>query len=129
MNGNLTEGRGIPGTWTRQEESQQIYLLGKGHAEALQMPELSKRHTVASESNLRGGLHAAHSLSEQQPRETAGTGTGRGKSAGFLGSPCCSVLHPDPARGTWEQVWGHGGTQRITKGTCPACKVSSGVIS
>ena len=93
MNGNSIEGRGIPGTWMRQEESQQIYLLGKGRAEALQMLELSKCHTVASESSPQGGLHVAHSLSKQQPRETAGAVTGQGKSAGFLPSPSCSVLH------------------------------------
>lgn len=62
------EGRGIPGTWTRKEESQQIYLLGRGHAEAAQMLELSKRHTAASAANLRGGPHAAHSPSKQQLR-------------------------------------------------------------
>lgn len=59
------EGRGIPGTWMRKEESQQIYLLGRGHAEAAQMLELSKRHTATSEANLRGG---PHSPSKQQLR-------------------------------------------------------------
>lgn len=92
MNGNSIEGRGIPGTWTKQEESQQIYLLGKGRAEALQMLELSKHHTVASESNLWGGLHGSHSLSKQQLREAAGMVTGQGKPAGFLRSPS----HPAP---------------------------------
>lgn len=99
VNGNSIEGRGIPGTWTRQEESQQIYLLGKGHAEALQMLELSKCHTVASESNLWGGLHAAHSLSKQQPRETASMVTGQRKPAGFLQSLSHSVLHESKALG------------------------------
>lgn len=128
VNGSSIEGRGIPGTWTRQEESQQIYLLGKGHAEVLQMLELSKRHTVASESNLWGGLHAAHSLSKQQPRDLW-----RGDQArktcwlSAIAVPLC--VPPDRAQGTREQIWGHGWTPGITRGTCPTCEVPSGVIS
>lgn len=122
VSGNSTEGRGIPGNWERQEGSRHIYLLGKGIADAgaVQMP-----HGSIHDPSLWGGLHAAHSLSQQQPRGRAGAVTGQGISGGSLPSPSHSVLHLSEHKARGDRSGDMDGLQ----GSDPTCKNPFGVIS